>query len=219
MSIANRSASLKVLLARHGQSEANREQRVSGQIDTPLSEKGREQARCLREVLQAQALTAVYTSQLARAVETAYTTAQSHQLPVMRLSDLNEIHLGTLQGRALDGSDLDAEMELARWEQNKRTYSGNEVERYDRFEARVLRGLRTIEEAAAGTILIVGHRNTNEVLLKALLGSHALRLTSADLNIKNKYLYEITLAGTGFDLATIRLGGEHHGMRYEGWRQ
>jgi hypothetical protein len=60
-----------------------------------------------------------------------------------------------------------------------------------------------------GIALIVAHRNTNEMILSKLLG-----LTHA-VNVKNKYLYEITL-GDPPSVNTIRLGGEFHGKKFVG---
>jgi broad specificity phosphatase PhoE len=68
-----------LLLVRHGETAWNREGRFQGQLDIPLSDVGRAQARALRERLQAakhahlydDAHTAIATSDLCRARETA----------------------------------------------------------------------------------------------------------------------------------------------------
>jgi broad specificity phosphatase PhoE len=60
-----------IWLARHGETDANAEGRVQGSIDEPLNERGREQARALAQEAGRLGLKALYTSQLARARETA----------------------------------------------------------------------------------------------------------------------------------------------------
>jgi len=61
-----------ILLLRHGESEGNAERRFGGHGPTPLSERGRAQARAVGRVLSAEPkLDAIYASDLARAVETA----------------------------------------------------------------------------------------------------------------------------------------------------
>jgi broad specificity phosphatase PhoE len=43
---------ITLYLARHGETQANREKRFSGQRDTPLTDKGRDQARAVGEILK-----------------------------------------------------------------------------------------------------------------------------------------------------------------------
>ena len=60
-----------VLLIRHGQSKGNAERRFGGHTATPLSARGRKQAEATARTLKSNHLTAIYSSDLARAVETA----------------------------------------------------------------------------------------------------------------------------------------------------
>src|SRR4051812_34217784 len=60
-----------IWLARHGETADNADGRVQGGIDTPLNDRGREQARALGEEAARLNVTGLYSSQLARALETA----------------------------------------------------------------------------------------------------------------------------------------------------
>ena len=64
---------MRVLLARHGQTDWNAAGRIQGASDVPLNENGREQARKLASKLAASGgrLGAIYSSPLKRALETA----------------------------------------------------------------------------------------------------------------------------------------------------
>lgn len=62
---------LTVFFVRHGQTEWNREGRWQGQLDVPLNAAGRRQAALLGGRLRASAFAAAYSSDLARARETA----------------------------------------------------------------------------------------------------------------------------------------------------
>ena len=62
----------KIWLARHGETDDNAvPARVQGWIDTPLNDRGREQARTLASEASGLGMKALYSSQLARARETA----------------------------------------------------------------------------------------------------------------------------------------------------
>ena len=60
-----------LLIARHGETEWNREERYQGHADPPLNETGRAQAEQLAERLAGEPIDAVYASNLRRASETA----------------------------------------------------------------------------------------------------------------------------------------------------
>ena len=58
-------------IVRHGQTQGNAKQIVEGIIDTPLNEKGRQQAKYAGEWLKNETYDFVFTSDLERAKETA----------------------------------------------------------------------------------------------------------------------------------------------------
>jgi len=87
-----------ILLARHGESEWNREGRWQGHADPPLSDAGRRQARRLAEKLAYTRLDAVYSSDLERARATAEAVAELHGLPVIVDGALREIDVGEWSG-------------------------------------------------------------------------------------------------------------------------
>jgi 2,3-bisphosphoglycerate-dependent phosphoglycerate mutase len=87
-------------LVRHGQSLWNLEDRFTGWIDVPLTDKGREEARQAADPLRALRFDVAYTSALGRAQETlAILLAELGQAPpIIRDAALNERHYGDLQG-------------------------------------------------------------------------------------------------------------------------
>lgn len=215
MTIFQSSHGRRIFLARHGQSIANLNKQISGQLDIPLSTKGRDQSLWLKEVLQHENLSAIYTSSLNRAVETARPTAEHHNLRIQNMDGLKEMHFGILQGKTADETDRHV---FGLWQdpaRYKMTKNIEGAETFIDFERRVSNCLAGLMANSSGTILIVGHRNTNEVILANLLmlGS----ATELNINVKNKYVYEI-LCGAIPQVATIRLGGEHHGKKYAGFK-
>jgi probable phosphoglycerate mutase len=88
----------EILLARHGETDWNLENRVQGHTDRPLNATGLEQARALAHRLATEELVAVYASDLARARDTAALVAHVHGLDVTIDSDLREKNFGTWEG-------------------------------------------------------------------------------------------------------------------------
>jgi uncharacterized phosphatase len=91
-----------LVLVRHGETDWNRERRFQGHADTPLNETGRAQARELAALLEGEDLTAIYTSPLQRAAETARIVAEQLGLPARELEALREIDVGDWQGMTID---------------------------------------------------------------------------------------------------------------------
>jgi len=90
----------KLVLIRHGQSLWNLEDRFTGWVDVPLTDKGRDEATSAGEKLKGMPFQVAYTSALRRAQETLDLVMQSAglTLPVIRDQALNERHYGDLQG-------------------------------------------------------------------------------------------------------------------------
>ena len=67
---------VQVVLVRHGETEWSRDMRHTGRTDVPLTDRGREEARMLRDSLAASSFTRVLTSPLSRALETCRLAGQ-----------------------------------------------------------------------------------------------------------------------------------------------
>lgn len=92
-----------LVLLRHGQSQWNLENKFTGWVDVPLTEKGEAEARRAGEVLKQSKIpfARCFTSELERAQETlriALDVMGASDLPITRDQALNERHYGDLQG-------------------------------------------------------------------------------------------------------------------------
>jgi broad specificity phosphatase PhoE len=88
-----------ILLARHGETTWNKDRRFQGQLDVPLNDRGREQARELAEKARGEGLVALYASPLVRARETAEIVGAALGLKA-RLDDrLKEVDVGDWEER------------------------------------------------------------------------------------------------------------------------
>ena len=91
-----------ILLCRHGETAWNRERRIMGSLDVPLSEAGRAQCASLARLLAAFDVSRIVTSPLARAAETADILARTLSVPVALDADLEEVRFGHWQGMTYD---------------------------------------------------------------------------------------------------------------------
>lgn len=110
----------RLVLLRHGQTEWNAGSRMQGQIDTDLTDLGREQARAAAEVLAKRQPLVIMSSDLRRALDTATALGERCGLEVTVDERLRETHLGDWQG--LTHLDVDATAPGARlaWRDNAR---------------------------------------------------------------------------------------------------
>jgi 2,3-bisphosphoglycerate-dependent phosphoglycerate mutase len=88
----------KLIVVRHGETLWNREKRMQGTTDTPLSDVGRAQARALGRKLSGQGFTALYASDLARARETAAIIAEHTGRKLLTDAQLRERSFGIFEG-------------------------------------------------------------------------------------------------------------------------
>lgn len=94
----------KLLLVRHGQSQGNAEGRFGGHGPTPLSDQGRTQAQATAEALNKEGVTAIFSSDLDRAVQTAEPLSKLTGVPIITTPAFRERHVGVLQGLTFDES-------------------------------------------------------------------------------------------------------------------
>lgn len=136
-----------MLLARHGETDWNRQLRIQGHSDQPLNERGRAQARELARSLADVPFAAVYASDLIRAVETAEIIAREHDLPVRIVPGLREIDVGSWEGLTRDEV-------LERFPDHRRP----DGETREAHRTRVVSALTRIAESHRGEqVLVVTH--------------------------------------------------------------
>ncbi len=88
----------RLVLLRHGQTEWNAGSRMQGQLDTDLTDLGRNQAAAAAEVLAKRQPVAIVSSDLRRALDTATALGDRAGVPVRVDQRLRETHLGDWQG-------------------------------------------------------------------------------------------------------------------------
>ena len=88
----------RIIAIRHGETAWNVDTRIQGHLDIPLNDTGHWQARQLGRALAHEPVTAIYSSDLQRAMATAQAVADTTGAPLLPERDLRERHFGTLEG-------------------------------------------------------------------------------------------------------------------------
>jgi probable phosphoglycerate mutase len=145
-----------ILLARHGETDWNRENRFQGHADPPLNETGRAQAAELAAALGNEPLAAVYSSPLRRAFETAQIVGAPHGLEPVPVDALREVDVGSWQGLTRAEIQERFPEQFARWLDYEQGWEDGES--YDEMGQRVLAALLQLAAAHEGQrILAVSH--------------------------------------------------------------
>jgi broad specificity phosphatase PhoE len=134
----------EVLLARHGETDWNRESRFQGHADPPLNDLGRQQAAELADALANEELAAVYSSPLRRALETAEIVAARHELRAIPLEGLREVDVGSWQGLTRDEVEQRFPEQFERWLDYGQGWDDGES-----YEQMGLRVITALQELAA----------------------------------------------------------------------
>ena len=201
----------RILLARHGETEWNAIRRVQGWTDIPLSVTGEAQAEALGQRLARFPLTAVYSSDLGRAVETARPAADRQGLSVQTLLELREKFYGDWEG--LTQTDLERDYaELWRRYHVERDFEAlvPNGETWPEVHARLSTALRQILAAHPGpdeTVLLVGHGGSGRVLILEAL--QAPLPTLLCLHLDNASLSRLNFHGSG-DTRVVLLNDTSH---------
>ncbi len=162
----------RVLLIRHGQSQGNAERRFGGHSPTPLSELGLRQAEATARALAAEGVTAIYSSDLRRAVETAEPLARLTGLEINRTVAFRERHVGRMKGLTFEEAAGQYPEEYAALLRRDFEHVLAGGESYRQMLDRASRELdRAILEHAGGTVAVFSHTGTICILALHLMGA------------------------------------------------
>jgi probable phosphoglycerate mutase len=158
------------LLIRHGSTDRVGQSLAGRQAGVLLNAGGREQVAQLVRALAWLPLTAVYTSPLERAVETARPLAADHNLDARVRPALTDIDFGAWTGRAL--IELEADPAWARFNRDRQRACPPGGEALAAVQHRVLEELLTLARShQSETIAIVTHAEPIRCALAALAGT------------------------------------------------
>lgn len=143
-----------VIVVRHGETEWNTEGRRQGHLDSTLTAKGRAQAEALAQRFTAESCSAIYSSDLGRAYETARAIAETTGHEVVCDARLRERHLGIFQG--LDGAEIRKRYPME-YEEHRNGGADHAVPSGESFRQQTERNMGCLEE--------LGRRHEGEIIM------------------------------------------------------
>uniref|UniRef100_A0AAU2JST6 Histidine phosphatase family protein n=1 Tax=Streptomyces sp. NBC_00049 TaxID=2903617 RepID=A0AAU2JST6_9ACTN len=163
---------MRIVLLRHAETSLNRQNRFQAQADVPLGETGLRQAGAVADTLDPDRWSAVYSSLLTRAVQTAGVIADRLHVPHFRHAELAERNLGEIDG--LDRAEFARRHpDTMRRLLTDPSYAPPGGESGDAARIRFSEGLRNVVRAAPGDPdrppLVVTHGGVLGLLHRELL--------------------------------------------------
>lgn len=197
---------MKVYLIRHGETEYNRDGKLQGDSDVPLSDRGKTQAEVLAARLKdefsrnGEKVSAIYSSNLRRTLDTARAIGERLGLVPQPVRELREIDLGSWEGKT--PQEISAEKDIAffeEWKKDPTRMRAPGGENLADVESRVIPKFDEIKKnhEKEDAIIIVSHGGSIGVIL-----SHILRM---DL----KEALKIRQDNTALNLIDVRGDGEY----------
>jgi alpha-ribazole phosphatase len=171
MNETNTQERLRLYLIRHGEVEGAADGKLLGRTNTPLSERGLEQARQLAEVLSAAGLSAVYSSDLQRARMTGEIIAKRNNLRVQENSAWREVDMGGWEGRTMASLHDEAPERVGQLFEDPASFEYPEGESFATFTARVQGALdQLLMTHDNGVVALVAHGGVCRTIIGNVLG-------------------------------------------------
>lgn len=160
-----------IILIRHGETEWNVLHRFQGISDVPLNETGRKQAGFAKQGLEGTTLTAIYTSPLQRAMETASIIRGERNIPVYAEEGLKEMGVGEWEGLLVSEIDEKYPGLYDVWRTHPSQIQLQGAEPFDKTRERAMKTFwKIVGENRGGTVLLVSHMMCISSILLTVAG-------------------------------------------------
>jgi broad specificity phosphatase PhoE len=174
---------MRVILVRHGETEHNKDDAITGQLDVSLNQYGVEQAEKAAERLEKQDFDEAYSSDLERTYETTKIIAEKHGLNPEQYKEFRERAFGEYEGRPKDD-----------WRERVRNHDG------ERHHLKPEGGetLKEVGQRFVEKLNDIQKEHSEED--KVLVGGHSVAIKASILEILDlagDYYSKIDLGNTG----------------------
>lgn len=194
----------KIFLVRHGESQQNIDDVLSGVTDVPLSEKGKEQCAVLVHYFKDVKIDKVFASPLQRAKDSAKLIFPKHESLIEIAQSLIEFNYGDYEGYKRSEYDSGDDKIIQQWitaPSNLTFPGGNNIQEHAQ---RTLTGITKLADENKGAILAcVSHRTTIRLILSQIIGLHLDNFRS--LPCSNCGISEITINNGEWQLHSLNV--------------
>ena len=163
----------RIFLIRHGETNWNKEGRFQGQIDIPLNENGKDQARRTFEYLREVNFNKAFSSSMVRPFETAQIILQKNKgLEITKIDALKEISHGLWEGKLESEIKEEWEKLLKSWHDHPEKVIMPEGESIKNVSDRSEKAFQEIcsSQKDNDLTLLVAHDAVNKTLICNILG-------------------------------------------------
>ncbi|GAB4435404.1 MAG: histidine phosphatase family protein [Chloroflexi bacterium OHK40] len=207
---------MRLLFVRHGETPWNVTLQYQGQANIPLNERGHEQARRVAARLAPLGAVALYSSDLARAWQTAETIGATLGLAPVAMPELREIDVGQWEGLTPEELYRRFPDHMAEYRRDPARTVRIGGESYAQLQARALVALNRLQEThrQGDVVVAVSHGGT----IRALL-CHVIGLDLANFGrmwLDNGSITELRLGRNGWRLMRLNDAAHVEGLIAEG---
>lgn len=157
----------RILAIRHGETAWNVDTRLQGHLDIPLNTTGRWQAQRAAMGLAEEAIHAIYTSDLLRALETAHAIAQMSGAALQTIEGLRERSFGVFQGKTYKEIETLWPEQSMRWRKREPDFAPEGGESLKALHERIQGVVNTLAARHVGQqIVMVAHGGVMDALYR-----------------------------------------------------
>lgn len=161
----------RLFIVRHGQTEWNREGRLQGWKDAPLTEKGVKQAMALRERLKEEEIDFAYASPLGRTLRTVDIILKGRDVKTIEDERIKEINMGVWEGTKSDEIKERFPQVYSDFWERPHLYEPISGESFHELKGRIVPFLKEVLEKHQGeNVLIVSHGGASKMILSRFEG-------------------------------------------------
>lgn len=196
--------SIRLLLARHGQTEWHHDNRYAGRTDVELTEIGEREAQALARRAREEDPALVVCSPLLRALDTASVAAEACGVELEIEDRLREIDFGEWEGRTLDEIRETNPAAVEQFEQDPGQKPFPQGEPLPVAAERALEALYELHKKFEDqTVLVVAHNTLIRLSLCSLLGIPLEQYRKRFPRLSNVAVHEVHLGEIGGALYTL----------------
>lgn len=186
----------RILLMRHGETDASAKGRCYGKMDVPLSPEGRQQVQRAATVIEPLQPDAIITSPRIRASDSAAIVAKTCRVPIHTEENFAELDFGDCEGKRYEEVEREDPEFYATWMANPTDVTFPNGESYAAMATRVISAYSHLVTQAEHTkLLVVAHGGVNRIILAHVMGiapEHVFRLEQSYAGISCVDYYDTT---------------------------